>query len=414
MFNNLAFEQVTVETQGMSADRSTGGVQMNIIPKDGGNQFSGTVRTIHTAPSWQADNITDELRARGLASTPAVKKHYDTRLRASAARSSATGCGSSARRAGRSTSSTSRGTTTTGCRGRSSTSRIRRASRTATTTSRTTACGSRGRRRRSTRSSPRSTAAQPVPVRPARDVGGPLAAPEAVGAHDYGPNALPLLTWTYTASNQLLIEAGASANIFYNNTKRRPEVDSQTIQVTDTLRNYRYGSRATGVGHAGGYRVQFNEQYHQQLSASYMTGAHNFKVGFNYDLYVEGKPDRANDANQINQARSYTFRGTTPLSVTIWAVPRDPAAGARHRDVRPGSVDNVRLTLNLGVRFNNFNGSVPETDLPAGPFVPARVIRRGQGLLRTTGTSARASARAYDVFGNGRTAMKVSLGRFNP
>ena len=51
---------------------------MTIIPKDGGNQFSGTVRSIHTAPSWQAANVTDELRARGLSSTPAVKQHYDT------------------------------------------------------------------------------------------------------------------------------------------------------------------------------------------------------------------------------------------------------------------------------------------------------------------------------------------------
>src|SRR5687768_2144868 len=78
VFNNLAFEQVTVETQGMSADRSTGGVQMTIIPRDGGNRVAGTFKTVHAAPNWQSENVTSELRARGLSNTLAVKKHYDT------------------------------------------------------------------------------------------------------------------------------------------------------------------------------------------------------------------------------------------------------------------------------------------------------------------------------------------------
>ena len=67
-----------------------------------------------------------------------------------------------------------------------------------------------------------------------------------MGAHVYGPNALPLATWTYAASDRLLIEAGASANIFYNNTIRRPDVDDQVIQVTDLDRNLRYGSVPPG------------------------------------------------------------------------------------------------------------------------------------------------------------------------
>ena len=78
VFNNLAFEQVSVETQGMNAERSTGGVQMTMIPKDGGDIFAGTIRSIHAAPSWQANNVTSDLEARGLSSTPALKKHYDS------------------------------------------------------------------------------------------------------------------------------------------------------------------------------------------------------------------------------------------------------------------------------------------------------------------------------------------------
>ena len=222
------------------------------------------------------------------------------------------------------------------------------------------------------------------------------------------------LTWTYAASDRLLIEAGASANIFYNNTIRRPDVDDQIIQVTDLDRNLRYGSRATGLTHAGGYRVQFNRQYHQQVSMSYVTGSHNFKVGFNYDVYREGLPDRTNDPNQINQARSYTFRGRTPQSVTIWAVPFQTEQ--RGRDIATYVQDQWtmrRLTLNLGLRVNNLNGSVPETTLPAGPFVPARSFPAVKDSPKYWNINPRFGA-AYDLFGDSRTALKVSLGRFNP
>src|SRR5919109_138567 len=78
VFNNLTFEEVVVETGGMSAERATGGVQMNIVPKDGGNTFSGSFSTSHSRPSWQADNLTSELRQRGLSFSPSLKTHYDT------------------------------------------------------------------------------------------------------------------------------------------------------------------------------------------------------------------------------------------------------------------------------------------------------------------------------------------------
>jgi len=78
VFNQLTFQEVTVETGGISAERNTGGVQMNIVPRDGGNTFSGSFNTSHTAPSLQADNLNSKLEARGLSFSPSLKKHYDT------------------------------------------------------------------------------------------------------------------------------------------------------------------------------------------------------------------------------------------------------------------------------------------------------------------------------------------------
>jgi hypothetical protein len=414
VFNNLAFQEVAIETQGMSADRSTGGVQMTIIPRDGGNRFSGTVRTVHTAPSWQAGNVDADLRARGLANTPAVKKHYDTGVAFGGPIRQDTLWFFGAAR-WQANQQYQQGNYFNALQGtlfyEPDLNRVSHSDDYFKTYDmRVTWQAAQKHKVVASFGTQRNQFLFGL----LETFGGPSAAPEAVGAHVYGPNSLPLVTWTYAASNTLLVEAGASANIFYNNTKRLPGVDSTTIGVTDLARNYRYGSRATGTGHAGGYRVQFNEQYHEQVSVSYVTGSHNLKVGFNHDLYIEGKPGRSNDWNQINQARSYTFRGRTPVSVTLWAVPFE--AQQQGRDIATYVQDQWtidRLTLNLGVRLNNLVGSVPETELPAGPWVPARSFPAVNNVPNYWNVNPRVGA-AYDLFGNGKTAVKFSLGRFNP
>src|SRR5258705_4210802 len=66
VFNGATFQEVVAETSGIGADRDTGGVQLNMIPKDGGNVFSGTANFAYTGPDLQSNNIDDTLLARGL------------------------------------------------------------------------------------------------------------------------------------------------------------------------------------------------------------------------------------------------------------------------------------------------------------------------------------------------------------
>src|SRR5258705_13506904 len=66
VFNGATFQEVVAETTGIGADRDTGGVQLNMIPKDGGNVLSGIANIAYTGPDLQSNNINDELIARGL------------------------------------------------------------------------------------------------------------------------------------------------------------------------------------------------------------------------------------------------------------------------------------------------------------------------------------------------------------
>jgi len=427
VFNNLSFQEVVVETSGMSAERNTGGVQMNIVPKDGGNSFSGSLFTGFTRPSLQSDNMTDALRARGLSFVPSLKKSYDTNgvVGGPIVRDTLWFFGANRWATNQ---QYQQGNFFNQLQGRpigadtqfrvllyqpdlsrpAYTDDIYRAASLRLTWQ----AASKHKIVAAYENQPNCSCFWPI-LEPNSN-GNFLAAPEAVAQHTYNVNYLPLVTWTYPATNRLLMEAGASANVFNNNTKREADVGADTLQIIDLATNFRYGSRALALTHAGGYRVQHNRQYHQRFAVSYVTGSHAFKTGADLNEYSEGVPGVANDPNQINGARSYTFRGTVPQSVTIWAVPFE--ALARVRDFGFYAQDQWtlrKLTMNLGVRYNNANGHTPDQHMPAGPFVPVRDFAALQNTPNFNNFNPRLGA-SYDMFGNGRTALKVSLGRYTP
>ena len=75
--NSGMIQEVTVDTAAGSAEQSAGGVRMNIIPREGGNTFTGSLFVTGTSEDLQSDNIDQELRDRGLVSTSSVKSNWE-------------------------------------------------------------------------------------------------------------------------------------------------------------------------------------------------------------------------------------------------------------------------------------------------------------------------------------------------
>jgi hypothetical protein len=69
-----------------------------------------------------------------------------------------------------------------------------------------------------------------------------------------------------------------------------------------------------------------------------------------------------------------------------------------------------RLTLNLGVRYDRYTGILPEQSAEAGRFAPARSVAE-QDVLKQNLFVWRTGA-AYDLTGNGATAIKASYNRY--
>ena len=90
--NNASVQEMTFQTSGISAESETGGVQVNIVPREGGNVFSGYGATSYSNSAMQSNNVSDELLARGLSAEVAGQLEiqrikHDVRRSPAAARS---------------------------------------------------------------------------------------------------------------------------------------------------------------------------------------------------------------------------------------------------------------------------------------------------------------------------------------
>ena len=60
--NDADFQEMTYQTAGIGAERSGGGVTLNMVPKEGGNRFSGTGTASYRPGQLQGDNYSRALQ----------------------------------------------------------------------------------------------------------------------------------------------------------------------------------------------------------------------------------------------------------------------------------------------------------------------------------------------------------------
>ena len=75
--NAETVQEMVMYTSGITADSNADGAIVNMIPKEGGNQFAGSVTGLFSNDSLMSDNLSDELIARGLKSVNRLNYIYD-------------------------------------------------------------------------------------------------------------------------------------------------------------------------------------------------------------------------------------------------------------------------------------------------------------------------------------------------
>jgi hypothetical protein len=239
----------------------------------------------------------------------------------------------------------------------------------------------------------------------------PTTSPEADGYGDYYPQRTQQVKWTSPFTSRLLLEAGLGTSYYQWGNRERP---NNVTHDLERVLNIGPTQIAPGV-------VINNMTYRSQnwmeavtnsvawtASASYITGAHSMKVGYQGNFW---RDDRKIFVNSTGL--TYTFINGVPFSLAENVSPFEIRARAMQASLYAQEQWTLgRLTLQGALRYDR-----PWSWFPAQQVGPTRFFRntvhfdRQEGVTGYNDITPRMGA-AYDVFATGKTALKVNLGKY--
>jgi hypothetical protein len=75
--NEAMTQEMVYLTAGGTAETITGGLNINLVPKDGGNRYMGGLKYAKSPSAWQGDNLTDSLRSKGVGGVDRIDNFYE-------------------------------------------------------------------------------------------------------------------------------------------------------------------------------------------------------------------------------------------------------------------------------------------------------------------------------------------------
>jgi hypothetical protein len=138
------------------------------------------------------------------------------------------------------------------------------------------------------------------------------------------PQKLLQATWTSPRTSRLLLEAGFQRRYSRCPPRSRKSpsnlgfsVEPNDVTIVESTTGFRYNAPSSY------YYANIQNRYVERFAMSYVTGAHTFKTGFQYQQGVN------QGQSYINKDLQYTFVRGVPSSITQFASPYTNSTGRR-------------------------------------------------------------------------------------
>jgi len=410
-FNPAEGQEYIYETAALSAESQSGGVRANVIPKEGGNRYTAFFLGSYAGRDFQSANLDDDLRGRGLNSVNELRYIYDA--------NAALGGPIKADRLWFFTSFRRWGERETvagafrpidpqsfvynpalGAAGNVDVNRPNLYTHWNTHVS----------GRLTWQANAKNKVSFYVNTQPREQLGMGISGTRVFEAAidqrlPLADNHMFQVSWKSPLTSRLMLEAvygDVNNHIVFDPTV--PGVD-RLISAIDVGTGFTFRSAPgqTAYETCWCYRMP-----NVRTSAAYVTGSHVAKVGAYFEW---GKNDV--QGSYAGQGMNYTLRNTVPTTVTLFVQPRREIE--KYRILGLFAQDQwtlKRLTVNAGVRLDTHVGHIPDSQSSGpGPFSPAQTWPSVDNLPNWKDVSPRLGV-SYDLFGNGKTALKATASRY--
>jgi hypothetical protein len=392
-YNDGDMQEVVYRTAALPAENAYGGVQINMVPKEGGNSFHGAVFTTGATQGLQADNESQELYDRGLTPGGAnkVKNVYDLNMSLGGPiRRDRLWFFGTFRRWGANSyvANTFNQDGSQAIDDNRLTDAAIRLTWQAAQNHKFNLGYNKGAKWRGHR-------------RANLPSGTVFVDPISTVVQSNPRNYIAQAKWYGTVSNHLLLEAGAVVMPVDYNLSFQPETTAQDHAKLDLTTGLLYGAAPWDTTVTGTMQSYSG-------SVSYVTGSHNIKGG------IQTRTGFLQQAFKINDDILLRFRSGEPDSVITYNTPVTQREDLK-MDLGIYLQDSWtlgRLTLNPGVRFDYQNMGLPSQHGGGGIYQPTETTFGALPDLVVWKTVVPRFGMAWDVFGTGKTALKGGISQY--